>query len=61
MTARELIVRLSELLDERPELASAEVITEGCDCSGQVGRVSVEEYRERKNGPLIRTVFLERP
>jgi len=59
MKARELIVRLSELLDERPELATAEVTTEGCDCDGDVGTVSVLEYKARHKKPVY-VVYLER-
>jgi hypothetical protein len=47
MTARELIAALEKLTEEQKDW---EVATEGCDCDGDVGEVSVQKdyiYIER--------------
>lgn len=44
MTTKELIAKLTKLIEEQPELADAPVQTEGCDCVGPAE--SIEEYPE---------------
>lgn len=39
MTLEQLIKALTDLLAERPDLANAEIVTEGCDCDGKVQSV----------------------
>ena len=51
MTARELVAELLKVIDiAGPDL---EVVTEGCDCNGDVASVSIYEnnvYLERSGG-----------
>lgn len=62
MTARELIERLQAVLEANPEVANAEVSTEGCDCFGDAARVSVEVSTEGrgKNKRQVQYVMIWR-
>ena len=43
MLVRELILELEAILKDHPEMGVAEVVTEGCDCNGNVGSVSIQQ------------------
>lgn len=43
MKVAKLIARLQEIVAADPDVSEMEVRTEGCDCYGDVGNVSVED------------------
>ena len=65
MTLQELKNKLEELLNNGAT-PSLEVFTEGCDCDGDIGEVTIREYTKDvwKNGfrekNITKTIYLMR-
>jgi len=45
LTVQDLIAKLTELVNERPDVKDMEVWTEGCDCDGDAGSVIIQARR----------------